>query len=112
MSTLTKNELGQFTGTEQWYKHWTGCLFTDGVKYMAGKAGAFWLLDVIFSYRRKEPFQIWTLKVKADKSAVVTMREDTGQPVKVRQVIPYTDFPLPEIKLFLIDNVLLLPSEY
>ena len=112
MNTLTENELRQFTGTEQYYRHYLGGLYTDGVQYMAGKAGAFWLLDVIFSYRRKEPFQIWTLKVKADKSALVTMREDTGQPVKVRQEIPYTDFPLAEIKLYLIDGVLLLPSEY
>ena len=111
MKTLTEQELRQFTGTEQWYKHYLGGLFTDGVKYMAGKAGAFWLLDVIFSYRRKEPFQVWTLKVK-DRVGVVTMREDTGQPVKVRQEIPYTDFPLAEIKLYLIDGVLLLPSEY
>ena len=111
MKTLTEQELRQFTGTEQWYKHYLGGLYTDGVQYMAGKAGAFWLLDVIFSYRRKEPFQIWTLKVK-DRVGVVTMREDTGQPVKVRQEIPYTDFPLAEIKLYLIDGVLLLPSEY
>ncbi len=110
MKTLTEQELRQFTGTEQWYKHYLGGLFTDGVKYMAGKAGAFWLLDVIFSYRRKEPFQIWILKVK-DRIGVVTMREDTGQPVKVRQEIPFTDFPLAEIKLYLIDGVLLLPSE-
>ncbi len=111
MNTLTENELRQFTGTEQYYRHYLGGLYTDGVQYMAGKAGAFWLLDVIFSYRRKEPFQVWKLKVK-DRIGVVTMREDTGQPVKVRQEIPYTDFPLAEIKLYLIDGVLLLPSEY
>ncbi len=28
------------------------------------------------------------------------------------QRIPYTDFPLPAIKLYLIDGVLMLPSEY
>ena len=111
MNTLTENELRQFTGTEQYYRHYLGGLYTDGVQYMAGKAGAFWLLDVIFSYQRKEPFQVWTLKVK-DRVGVVTMREDTGQTVKVRQEIPFTDFPLAEIKLYLIDGVLLLPSEY
>ncbi len=111
MNTLTENELRQFTGTEQYYRHYLGGLYTDGVQYMAGKAGAFWLLDVIFSYRRKEPFQVWTLKVK-DRVGVVTIREDTGQPVKVRQEIPFTDFLLAEIKLYLIDGVLLLPSEY
>ena len=87
-------------------------VFTDGVKYMAEVSGSYWLIDVVASYRRKEPFQIWELKVKPDKSCVVTMREDTGQPTKVRQEIPYTDFPLESIKLYLIDNVLLLTSEY
>ena len=40
------------------------------------------------------------------------MQEDTGERAKVRKKIPYTDFPLDEIKLYLIDNVLLLTSEY
>jgi hypothetical protein len=116
---LTKQDLQQFTGTMQYHRHWTGLLFTDGVAYMAEKGGAFWLIDVIASYQRKEPFQVWQLHVNkaavrenGDPMAVVTMIEDTGQPEIVRQEIPYTDFPLPEIKLYLIDNVLLLPSEY
>jgi hypothetical protein len=28
------------------------------------------------------------------------------------KAIPFTDFPLPEIKLYVCDNVILLPSEY
>lgn len=113
--TLTEVDLQQFIGTEQYHQHWMRQLvFTDGVKYVADAGGAFWLIDVIASYqrKRKEPFQIWELKVKSDKSCVVTMREDTGQPTKVRQEIPYTDFPLESIKFYLIDGVLLLPSEY
>ena len=111
---LTASDLEQFTGTEQYYKHWMGLHYTDGVKYMAEVAGAYWLLDIIASYRRREPLQIWTLKVnrESEPMAVVTMREDAGEPVKVRQEIPYTDFPLDEIKLYLIDGVILLPSEY
>jgi len=52
------------------------------------------------------------MEVKDDKSAVVTMREDTGKKALVMQRIGYTDFPLKSIKLYLIDGVLLLPSEY
>ena len=110
---LTQSELKQFTGTEHYYRHWTKrIVFTDGVHYLAEKAGSYWLIDAIASYKRKEPFQVWVLKVKEDKSAVLTMQEDTGQPVKVRQVIPFTDFPLDEITLWLIDGILILPSEY
>jgi hypothetical protein len=111
--------LEQFIGTEQWWKHWLpGLVYTDGVKYLAEQAGAHWLIDVVASYRRKEPFQIWELKVcpspenGTSRAATVTMIEDTDQPELVRQEIPYTDFPLDYIKLYLIDGVLLLPSEY
>jgi len=104
----------QFTGTENYYKHWVGnYVYTDGVKFLADKAGAYWLIDAIFSYRRKEPFQVWELAVDTPRNkALLTMREDTKYPPKVRQEIPFTDFPLDYIKLYLIDNVLLLPSEY
>jgi len=108
---MTHLELDQFTGTENYWRHWLGLKFTDGVKYLADKAGAHWLLDAIFSYHRPEPFQVWTLKVK-DSQAVLTMQEDTGQPEKVKQEIEFTDFPLESIKFYLIDKVLLLPSEY
>ena len=116
--TLTEADLSQFTGTTQYIRHFTGLLFTDGVGYMAEAGGAHWLIDVVASYRRKEPFQIWELKVNraADRGnepmAVVTMKEDSGQPELVRQEIPYTDFPLDGITLYLINGVLLLTSEY
>ena len=104
--------LEQFTGSEHYYQHWTGFgVYTDGVKYLADKCRAHWLIDAILSYRRKEPFQIWELKVN-DKKAVLTMKEDIGQPILVTQKIGFTDFPLESIKLYFIDSVLLLTSEY
>ncbi len=110
---ISESDLNQFTGTENYYRHWTGQgVFTDGVQYLAEQAGAYWLIDAVFSYRRREPFQVWTLRKNNDNSAVLTMQEDSGEPVKVRQKIPFTDFPLDRIKLYLIDSVLLLPSEY
>ena len=110
---ISESDLNQFTGTENYYRHWTRCgVFTDGVQYLAEQAGAYWLIDAVFSYRRREPFQVWTLRKNDDNSAVLTMQEDSGEPAKVRQTIPFTDFPLDRIKLYLIDSVLLLPSEY
>ena len=110
-----KQELALFTGSENYYRHWLNFNFTDGVKYLADKVECYWLLDAIGSYQDKVkdvPFQIWTLKVNADKSAVLEMNEDTNQPIIIRQEIQYTDFTLEEIKLYFIDGVLLLPSEY
>lgn len=120
-----KEELRGFTGTVNYYRHLTGLKYTDGVKYLADRAEAHWLLDAVFSYQterriRKLPFQIWTLKVirselgksKKEPMAILEMREDTNDPVLVRQEIEYTTFPVGEIKLYYIDGVLLLPSEY
>ena len=102
-----------------WWKHWTGRLtFTDGVKYLAEQAGAFWLIDLVASHQtprlRQEEFQIWTLKVDRSKTpmAVATCQADTHAKVLVQQEIEYTDFPLPSIKLWLVDSVLMLPNEY
>ena len=46
---LNKSDLAQFTGTEQWYRHAINraVLYTDGAKYVADTAGAYWLLDEI-----------------------------------------------------------------
>ena len=84
---------------------------------MAG--GAYWLIDAISSYQHKDlggvmkiPFQVWTLKVTKDRTAVLEMREDSNKPVLVKQVLHYTDFPLPEITMWVADGVLHLPSEH
>ena len=89
---------------------------------MAEVGGAYWLIDAIASYQpdkriRNNPelkaFQVWKLAVHEDKGgATLTMRGDSGQPVIITQKIEYTDFPLPEIILWVCDDTLMLPSEY
>lgn len=115
MTKLSQSELNQFTGTECYYRHWLGHKYTDGVKFLAEKAGAYWLIDAVMSYQAKFkdiPFQDWELTVEEDKTAVLTMKEDSDKPELVRQRIPLTDFPMPYAELYFIDGVLLLPSEY
>jgi len=109
-----KNKLSYHCGTENWWRHWIKPFtYTDGVKDMAEMCESYWLLDAIFSYRRNEPFQVWELKVDLEKSkAVLTMRTDSNKPILVQQKIPFTDFPLDEMKLWLVNGVLILPSEY
>jgi hypothetical protein len=53
--TLTKSDLSQFTGSEQWYRHGLvrDVLFTDGAKYVADAGGAYWLIDKIAFARRR-----------------------------------------------------------
>lgn len=78
---------------------------------MAEKLQAYWLIDAVFSYGRKEKFQIWTLEV-SDRKGFLPMREDSTSPFIVKQDIPYTDFPEGIFKMYLIDRILILPSEY
>lgn len=113
MTNLQTN-LEQFTGTESYHKVSmlpSAPVITDGVKYLIDQAQAYWLIDAVASYMRKEPFQVWKL-VKAGKGAVLTMQEDSSEPVLVTQKIEFTDFPLDSVDIWVIDGVALLPSEY
>jgi hypothetical protein len=121
-----ESDLAQFTGSENYYRHALNRKFmhTDGVNYLAEKARAFWLIDLIASHRlsrkvRAEPFQLWTLTLTGKKNpmAVAECRADTDAPVLARQEIEFTDFPLKSIKLYCVDGgdgqvILMLPSEY
>jgi hypothetical protein len=117
--TLNKADLKQFTGSEYWYRHPLArkVLYTDGAKYVADTAGAYWLIDEIaFSQRIKrvacEGFQLWKLKVNlADHTARLICEDGNGTRVMSKK-IPSTDFPLEEIFFYFIDNTILLPSEY
>jgi len=116
---LTESDLWQFTGSEQWYRHGLvrDVLFTDGAKYLADHAGAYWLLDEIALAQRyqkavaAEPFQFWKLTVKDDRTATLICEDGNGKQVYSKP-IEYTDFPLPEVALYFTDNTILLPSEY
>jgi hypothetical protein len=117
--TLTKAELNHFTGSETWYRHALvrDVLFTDGAKHVADAGGAYWLLDEIAlaqRYNKKvaaQEFQVWTLKVKDDRTAKLTCEDGNGNAVYAKR-IPFTDFPLDEISLYFCNNTILLPGEY
>lgn len=111
----------QFTGSTTLYPESLRVInYTDGIKHLADEAEAYWLVDAIASHQTKkllqnpnlQEFQLWELKVNNDKSAILTCSEDSDCTAVISQEIEYTDFPLPEIKLYLIHKVLMLPSEY
>lgn len=117
--TLTLADLRQFTGSEHWYRHalHRKVLFTDGAKYVADTAGAYWLLDEIALVQRDEKrvaaeaFQLWKLVVRPDKTAILTCDNGNGRTVLTKH-LDYTDFPLEEITFYFCNNVIHLPSEY
>ena len=112
--------LPHFRGTEKYYRLSPSFAYTDGIEYLADKAGCYWLVDLVSSYQKDlkdKHFQVWEVKVNLDKqTAVITAydgeSENTNLPEIVRQELEFTDFPLESIKLYCVDGVLFLPSEY
>ncbi|MCG8349253.1 MAG: hypothetical protein MI924_15910 [Chloroflexales bacterium] len=118
--TLQQEDLGQFVGTGQWYKHpLTPILYTDGVKHVANAGGAHWLINEIAFAQLdmknraviKESFQVWTLQVHTNQSATLTCANRDGTPLWSKP-IAYTGFPLETITFYLTDTIIMLPSEY
>ena len=117
-------QLAQFTGSTTFIRHGLvrSLLMTEGVAFLAERAGAHWLVDAIASYQhepvaRAEPFQAWSLVVDAaTRSALLAMTDGNSPTPIIRQEIDWTDFPLAEIALWAIaegdHRVLMLPSEY
>jgi hypothetical protein len=112
--------LARFSGTERIYRQaFAGNViqYTDGVRYLAETAQAYWLIDVLHSHQRRavrlcDGFQLWQLQVNDDRSAIIECRADTGQPAAIRQRIEYTDFPLKQIRLYVVGHTIMLPGEY
>ena len=112
----TQINLDQFTGTEHYYKHWLGLTYTDGMAYVAETMGAYWLIDLVASHQPKlrgEGFQVWTLSKEKERKYIALCDDGNGNELK-RQIIPFTTFPeeLMPFKMYLVNKVLMLPSEY
>ena len=125
------SELQQFTGCDQVYQHSLvrKLVYTEGIRYLCEKTKSFWLLDAVASYfassemmkaidkdPRLKDFQVWTIAVKEDRSASITMRADSDTPPAITQDINWTDFPLDEVRMWVgFDGsrwTLYLPSEH
>src|SRR4051794_19536130 len=127
VTTMPLDNLNQFTGTEHYYRFRFDptVLLTDGAKHVADEAGAYWLMEAIAGHQpalRRHPddrlraLQFWTLTVHPDRSATLTCVADSDEPPAVIQRIPFTDFPLPEVRLWVGHSdgraVIYLPSEH
>ena len=116
---FTEADLRNFTGSEHWYRHGLvrTILFTDSAKYVADQGGAYWLLDEIaFAQKGEkavaaEEFQVWVLKVNADRTASLSCGDGNNNTVYTKE-IPFTDFPADEITLWFANNTIYLPSEH
>lgn len=118
-----KAALEQFHGTEKYYRlPICDTLYTDGIQFLATEGKAFWLVTdasiVAKSLQDKSRFITVDFKKlntaerkQLGYAAKVTYSDGNGQ-VFTTQFYHLTDFPLETLRLYFIDNILLLPSEY
>src|SRR5690606_35316910 len=126
-----QEQLSQFSGSELFYRHPLNrkLVYTEGVRFLAEKAEAFWLIDAIASYfgspemdhsialdERLESMEFWHLQVNDVGNAKLTARADKDVVPFIVQSLPFTDFPLPEFDIWAGFNgefwTLYLPSEH
>jgi hypothetical protein len=115
--------LAQYTGTEHYYRHALNrnVTFTDGVKYFAETAGAFWLLDIyateLDKLARKHGIIFATATAKDGKATLSAARDSGRKPLWTRD-IDFTTLPDGEWPIWIAEGgpentvVLMLPSEY
>jgi hypothetical protein len=104
------------TGSEHWYRHplARACLYTDGAKLFAEMAGAYWFLDIvateILPLQRREEFILVVLAV-CDGRARITAEDGNCNAFWSRH-IEFTDCPEGTWMFYLVNNTILVPSEY
>ena len=118
MDEFDASELLQFTGTSNYYCISRRCWITDGVKYLADAAGAYWLTDAVASHLDEIGAVDWFVLIRVlvhDQSAVMIYEDGNGNE-HARQEIEYTDFPLNSIDLYACWDgehwIIMLPNEY
>lgn len=104
-------------GSENYYRlnPISKMIITDGVKLFAEKANAYWLLsdisiDTVFRKNLRVPFLGISLKVEKGRGKLEY--DDGNGKILYKHSYAHTDCPEGKWEFFLIDNVLMLPSEY
>ena len=128
---LTQESLRHFAGGLDRYRHGfnRSVLYTEGMRHVAERGGAYWLLDAIASHigsrefnqaarvdNRVGSFHVWELRKDFDDSARLQARVDAGEPAFIEQDIEWTDFPLEELDVWAANDTehwhLYLPGEH
>jgi len=107
--------LPHFRGSAEYHKHKFldhGLLLSEGAEYIRESCGSYWLFDIISQQSVKhEEFQV-TLRQLKSQDWMVKFQDLDLEKVLYRQRIPYSDFPLLEIRLWFMNGVCYLPSEH
>ena len=118
-----KADLQQFYGTQQLFQlPLLKTQFTDGVYYLAKEAKCFWLITdaSVFAKSLKDKSHFITIDFKrlsekesAEKGCeAIISYGDGNENILETHRYGITDFPLEELRLYFVNNTLMLPSEY
>ena len=118
-----KEGLQHFHGTEMFYQiPLLRTRFTDGLKYLANAADCFWLITdtsvIAKSLMNRSEFVTIDFKRLPEDEQDVTGYEaeiiytDGNDNILEKHGYRATDFPLDELRLFFVNDTLMLPSEY
>jgi hypothetical protein len=121
-NTLQK-ELQQFYGSQQMFQlPLLQTRFTEGVHYLAQKAQCFWLITdaSVFAKSLMDRSYFITIDFKrlseAEKNKkgceAIISYGDGNENILETHRYSVTDFPLDELRLYFVNNTLMLPSEY
>ncbi len=118
-----KEGLQHFHGTEMFYQiPLLKTRFTDGLKYLAEVAECFWLITdtsvIAKSLMNRSEFVTIDFKKLSNEKQDYSGYEaeiiysDGNDNVLEKHGYRVTDFPLDELRLFFVNDTLMLPSEY
>ena len=118
-----KAELQHFIGSEMFFRiPLIGTRFTDGLKYLADEAKCFWLITdasviakslsnrshfITIDFRRLSKMEQFEMQCEA-----IIKYSDGNDTVLETHRYNVTDFPLDELRLYFVNDTLMLPSEY
>ena len=126
MSAQSKQLIEQlqgFCGSTTYYKiPLVKARYTEGIKYLADQAQCHWLVTdtavVCKSLKNKSTFIVILFKrnpksvqERTHKETKITYADGNGT-ILLEQEYEFTDFPLDELRLFFVDDMLMLPNEY
>ncbi|MDV7139212.1 hypothetical protein R3X28_10005 [Maribacter sp. TH_r10] len=118
-----KEGLQHFHGSEMLYQiPLIRTRFTNGLKYLANVAECFWLITdvsvIAKSLLNRSHFITIDFKRLSEEKqdytgyeAEIIYSDGNGNVFETHQY-NFTDFPLDELRLYFVDNTLMLPSEY
>ena len=113
------NNLDRFIGSEHFYPiAFSPLVFTEGIKYFAETCECFWLIDLIGHglkrLHRELGYLFIDIEVNKRHTVHITVRQDRDMPVvfdkKQRDLCKI--IPVGTYRLYLMNDTLLLPSEY